>query len=173
MAVRLTEVEAYGGPDDPGSHAFRGRTARNASMFAPPGTLYAYLIYGMHVCANVSAGPNDGSPGAVLLRAGEVIEGLDLARVRRTSPSGGAPRDRDLARGPANLCRALAIGLTDDGVDLRSGALTLSLAQQTARDIQSGPRVGLRGAADRPWRWWIAGDETVSQYRPAAPRRRA
>ena len=112
VAVRLTEVEAYDGANDPGSHAYRGRTRRNAVMFGPAGHLYCYFTYGMHVCCNVVVGP-DGDPGAVLLRAGEVVDGLETARERRPGSS-----DRDLARGPARLCRALGIGLEHDGVDL-------------------------------------------------------
>jgi DNA-3-methyladenine glycosylase len=158
VAVRITEVEAYAGPDDPGSHAFRGMTRRNEVMFGPAGRLYCYFTYGMHVCCNVTVGPEH-SPSAVLLRAGEVIEGVATARERRA----GAV-DRDLARGPARLCRALAIELTDNGTDLASGRLALELGEPPA-EVDSGPRVGLREAADRPWRYWIAGDRTVSPYR--------
>ena len=159
VSVRLTEVEAYAGPDDPGSHAFRGRTDRNAVMFGPPGHLYVYFIYGMHLCANLVTGP-DGSAGAVLLRAGEVVSGLEQARERRPGVS-----DRDLARGPARLCRTLGIDLADNGVrpDIEPG--------ESPVQISAGPRVGLRQAADRPWRFWVTGDPTVSTYRPAAPRR--
>jgi DNA-3-methyladenine glycosylase len=159
VSLRLTEVEAYAGPADPGSHAFRGRTDRNAVMFGPPGHLYVYFVYGMHHCANLVTGP-DGDPGAVLLRAGEVVGGLDVARSRRPGV-----RDRELARGPARLCRALGIDLSDNGVrpELAPG--------EPVTSISTGPRVGLRHAADRPWRFWITGDPTVSTYRPAAPRR--
>jgi DNA-3-methyladenine glycosylase len=158
VSVRLTEVEAYAGPEDPGSHAFRGPTARNAEMFGPPGHLYVYFVYGMHHCANLVTGP-DGDPGAVLLRAGEVVAGLDVARERRP----GA-RDRDLARGPARLCRVLGLHLGDNGtpVDLVPG--------EPPSSISTGPRVGLRRASERPWRFWISGDPTVSTYRPAARR---
>ena len=163
VAVRLTEVEAYDGSNDPGSHAYRGRTARNATMFGRAGHLYCYFTYGMHVCCNVVCGP-EGTASAVLVRAGEVVEGVDLARHRRP----GAP-DRDLARGPARLCRALGIGLTHDGADLADGGvLTLSLGEPVD-DVSTGPRVGLRGAPDRPWRFWITGERTVSTYRPAKP----
>ena len=165
VAVRLTEVEAYAGPDDPGSHAYRGLTARNAVMFGPAGHLYCYFTYGMHVCANVVAG-EAGDPGGVLLRAGEVVEGHELARSRRPGAL-----DRDLARGPARLCRALAIGLEHGGVDLSSGDVRLEPGEPVAT-VSTGPRVGLRAAPDRPWRFWVTGDPTVSVYRPAAPLRR-
>jgi DNA-3-methyladenine glycosylase len=158
VSVRLTEVEAYAGADDPGSHAFRGQTARNAVMFGAPGRLYVYFVYGMHHCANLVTGP-PGEPGAVLLRAGEVVDGIELARERRPGS-----RDRDLARGPARLCRAL-------GIDLDHNGAHVGLVQgQPPRAISTGPRVGLRLAADRPWRFWVSDDETVSPYRPAAPR---
>jgi DNA-3-methyladenine glycosylase len=160
VAVRLTEVEAYDGPNDPGSHAFRGRTPRNAAMFGEPGHLYVYFTYGMHHCCNVVCGP-PGTPSAVLLRAGEVVRGAEIARSRRTSRS-----DRDLARGPARLCQALAIGLAENGADLTSGPLTLELGEQVT-EVSTGPRVGLRGAPDRPWRFWESGAATVSSYRPA------
>ncbi len=158
VAVRISEVEAYAGPDDPGSHAYRGKTPRNAVMFGPAGHLYCYFTYGMHVCSNVTVGPED-SPSAVLLRAGEVVAGLEAARERRN----GAP-DRDLARGPARLCVALGIELTDNGNDLSAGPITLELSTPPA-EVLTGPRVGLRGAPDRPWRFWITGDPTVSPYR--------
>lgn len=159
VAVRLTEVEAYAGPDDPGSHAFRGKTRRNAVMFGPAGRLYCYFTYGMHVCANVTV-DEDEKPSAVLIRAGEVIDGAEVARGRRPA----AVADRDLARGPARLCQALGIELADNGTDLSAGPITLELGTPPAA-VDSGPRVGLRGAADRPWRFWIAGEPTVSAYR--------
>jgi len=165
VAVRLTEVEAYAGLDDPGSHAYRGPTRRNAVMFGPSGRLYCYFTYGMHVCANVVVG-DEGDPGAVLVRAGEVVEGLEVARSRRRGAA-----DRDLARGPARLCRVLGIGLEHDGVDLVSGAVRLEPGDRVTT-VSTGPRVGLRGAPERPWRFWVTGDPTVSVYRPAAPLRR-
>jgi DNA-3-methyladenine glycosylase len=164
VAVRLTEVEAYDGPNDPGSHAYRGRTARNATMFGPPGHLYCYFTYGMHVCSNVVCGPEQ-TPSAVLVRAGEVVEGVEVARSRRPGAS-----DRDLARGPARLCRALGIDLDHDGADLTvPGGPSLTLGDVVS-EVSTGPRVGLRGAPDRPWRFWIAGERTVSAYRPATRR---
>ena len=167
VACRITEVEAYDGPHDPGSHAYRGRTARNAVMFGPPGHLYVYFTYGMHWCANVVCGPVE-TPSAVLLRAGEVVAGSDVARARRTT----SRSDRDLARGPALLCQALGIDATANGHDLTIAPLTLTPAETAARKVATGPRVGLRQAADRPWRFWLADDPTVSTYRPATPRPR-
>ena len=164
VALRVTEVEAYDGPNDPGSHAYRGRTERNAVMFGPPGHLYVYFTYGMHHCCNVVVGPV-GTPSAVLLRAGEVVEGQDIARARRPRS-----RERDLARGPARLCEALGITREQDGADLTSGQLTLVLGDPVVR-VETGPRVGLRGAPDRPWRYWIPGEPSVSTYRPATPLR--
>lgn len=168
VAVRLTEVEAYAGEQDPGSHAFRGPTRRTEVMFGPAGRLYVYLSYGMHYCCNVVCGP-EGRASAVLLRAGQVIDGIDLARQRR----GERVTDRALARGPACLAQALGIDKSDNGVDLLdSGSLALGLGKETdpAR-IASGPRVGLSLAHDVPWRYWVSGDVTVSAYKrsPRAP----
>jgi DNA-3-methyladenine glycosylase len=182
VAVRVTEVEAYDGPNDPGSHSYRGQTARNAVMFGPPGHLYVYFTYGMHYCMNVAVGPA-GQPSAVLFRAGEVIEGIDLARERRgaTRRVPSAPRaapkalpDRDLARGPARLCVALGIGRADNGVDLlaRGSATQLLPGDGYDGEVATGPRVGLREAADWPWRFWIPGEPSVSQYKPHVPKRR-
>jgi DNA-3-methyladenine glycosylase len=165
VVVRLTEVEAYDGANDAGSHAFRGRTPRTAVMFGPPARLYCYFTYGMHVCCNVVTGP-DGLASAVLLRAGEVVRGIEVARARRP----GAP-DRDLARGPARLCKAMGIALDHNGTDLATGPVTLSLPASRTEppsEVSTGPRVGLRGDPDLPWRYWLTGDPTVSTYRPAA-----
>lgn len=161
VVVRLTEVEAYAGAADPGSHAYRGRTDRNAVMFGPAGHLYCYFTYGMHVCANVVCGP-EGTASAVLLRAGEVVDGIELARARRVGAS-----DRDLARGPARLCRTLGLRLADNGADLEDGPVRLWPATTPPKPVTSGPRVGLRGAPERLWRFWIEGHPTVSAYRPA------
>ena len=165
VAVRLTEVEADGGARDAGSHAFRGPTRRNAVMFGPPGRLYCYLSYGMHVCANVVCGP-PGTASAVLLRAGEVVAGFEEASRRRP----GTPA-RDLARGPARLCRVLGIALHDDGTDLRTGPIRLIPPPVPASGVEAGPRVGLTLEPERPWRFWIAGEPTVSPYR-RSPRAR-
>lgn len=159
VAVRVTEVEAYNGSSDPGSHAARGPTPRASVMFGPPGHLYCYLSYGVHVCANVVAG-EDGAPGGVLLRAGEVVDGLEVARARRP----GVP-DAHLARGPGLLGRTLDISLALKGTDLSVGPVRLELAAEQVTPVSSGPRVGLRLAADRPWRFWITDHPTVSAYR--------
>ena len=170
VAIRLTEVEAYAGLDDPASHGFRGRTARNEVMFGPPGYAYVYFTYGMHFCMNVVTGRR-GAASAVLLRAGEVVEGLAVARSRRP----GAP-DRDLARGPARLTLALGVDRGMNGVDLLDPVSALRLLRGSPVDparVRWGPRVGIRTAADWPWRAWIDGEPTVSPYRPHAPKRRA
>jgi DNA-3-methyladenine glycosylase len=167
VAVRITEVEAYDGGNDPGSHAYRGRTPRNEVMFGSAGHLYVYFTYGMHHCCNVVCGV-EGSASAVLLRAGEVIDGVDTARARRPGAT-----DRDLARGPARLCRALDIDRSLNGADLAGG--TLRLEPRTGpvpAAVQTGPRVGLRAAADRPWRFWLPDEPSVSAYRPASTRPR-
>lgn len=171
VAIRLTEVEAYEGVgEDPGSHAHRGRTPRTATMFGPAGMLYAYFTYGMHTCANLVC-LTPGRAAAVLLRAGEVIEGVDLARSRRTT----AKRDVDLARGPARLAVALHLTLDQDGADLLAAPYGLELPSSPPASILTGPRVGVSGAggdaARYPWRFWIAGDPTVSAYRPGRIRR--
>lgn len=162
VSVRITEVEAYDGAGDPGSHAYRGQTPRNAVMFGPAGHLYVYLSHGIHSCCNVVTG-FEGSASAVLLRAGQVIGGRELAEERRG-------RATDLARGPGRLCQALGLDLSANGLDL-NGHLVLG---EPLADISTGPRVGLRLAADRQWRFWITGDRSVSAYRRsprAAPAR--
>ncbi len=175
VTVRLTEVEAYAGTgEDSASHAHRGRTPRNAVMFGPPGFAYVYFTYGMHWCLNVVAGP-PGVASGVLLRAAEVVDGQELARVRRTGSS--VPADRDLARGPARLASALGLTGTETGSFLLDGAgpiaLLPRLAPVPAATIRSGPRVGVSTAQDIAWRFWIDGDPTVSSYRQHVPRRRA
>ena len=177
VGVRLSEVEAYCGEADPGSHAFRGRTARNASMFEAAGTVYVYFTYGMHYCVNIVCG-RPGVSRAVLLRAGEVVEGLDLARGRRPA----ARKDRDLARGPAPFVSALRLGLgrEDDGSRLGGPGDRLHLGVCSSGDVpgpdrvRCGPRVGVAGPGGDgrafPWRFWIADDPTVSAYRPAKKR---
>lgn len=171
VAVMLTEVEAYNGEADPASHAYRGRTARNAVMYGPPGYAYVYFTYGMHFCVNVVCMP-PGTASAVLLRAGQVVAGEDLARRRR--PVGGPARN--LARGPARLCQALAITRTLNGADLCAEESPLRLRPGTRSEekdvVDTGPRVGVSTAADVPWRFWLDGEPSVSPYRPWVPRRR-
>lgn len=181
VGVRLTEVEAYEGADDPGSHAYRGRTARTAPMFGAAGSLYVYFTYGMHWCANLVCGP-EGTASAVLLRAGEVVEGADLARERRAP--GRIRRDADLARGPANLARCLGLSGPDSGLALDPrgrGALELGEADgavERLTRVRRGPRVGVAGpgadAEAYPWRYTLDGEVTLSAYRAAVsrPRRR-
>jgi DNA-3-methyladenine glycosylase len=169
VTARLTEVEAYDGPNDPGSHAFRGRSKRNGTMFGPPGHVYVYFTYGMHYCMNLVCGP-PGTPTGILLRAAEIVDGLDVARKRRPA----AKNDRDLARGPARLVEALGVTRTDDGADICGigPLLVLHGAPPAKERIRTGPRVGLRDAPDFPWRFWIDADATVSTYRPHVPKRR-
>jgi DNA-3-methyladenine glycosylase len=167
VAVRLTEVEAYDGPNDPASHAYRGRTPRNEVMFGPSGRLYLYFSYGMHWACNVVCGP-DGHASGTLLRAGEVVDGVDLARSRR-----GRARDRDLARGPGRLTQALGLSGEHKGTPvLGGGPVRLEPPLEPPGTILAGPRVGVSAEADRPWRFWIAGDPYVSDYKrsPRAPR---
>ncbi|HTJ33385.1 MAG TPA: DNA-3-methyladenine glycosylase [Dactylosporangium sp.] len=166
VTVRLTEVEAYSGTgEDPASHAHRGRTPRNTIMFGPAGYAYVYFTYGMHYCLNVVTG-TEGTASAVLLRAGEVIGGLETARSRRPT----ARSDAELARGPARLCSALAVGRDFYGTYLMDGHL--SEGDDPPGEVAAGPRVGVTGAHDLPWRFWLAGDPTVSEYRRHVPRLR-
>ena len=169
VVARLTEVEAYDGPNDPGSHAYRGRTKRNATMFGPPGHVYVYFTYGMHYCMNLVCGP-PGTPTGILLRAAAVTEGAALVQERRPT----ARKESEFARGPARLVLALGVGPGDDGADIcGDGPLKIFTGDPPARArIHKGPRVGLREAADYPWRFWIQGDPSVSIYRPHVPKRR-
>ena len=170
VTVRLTEVEAYSGlGDDPASHAHRGVTARNEVMFGPAGSLYVYQIYGLYFCANVVLG-EVGRPAAALLRAGEVVDGLETARQRRPA----ARKDSDLAAGPAKLMQVLALDRRANDTSLLDGTgpATLSPPDSRVGTIAAGPRVGVTSAHDVPWRFWIAGDPTVSTYRRHTPRPR-
>jgi DNA-3-methyladenine glycosylase len=174
VAVRLTEVEAYAGIRDPGSHAYRGPTPRSRIMFGPPGYLYVYFAYGMHWCANVVCGPA-GEASAVLLRAGEVVDGVELARSRRPA----VRRDAELARGPARLAAALGLAREHNGTDLCAPRARIWLEPGEAGPVETvhvGPRVGVTGPGGDvvvfPWRFWLAGEATVSVYRPGISRRR-
>jgi DNA-3-methyladenine glycosylase len=175
VTVRLTEVEAYAGAVDPGSHAFRGRSSRTEVMFGPAGRLYVYFTYGMHFCANVVTGV-EGEASAVLLRAGEVVEGHEVAAARRPGV-----RERDWARGPARLATTLALGRAHNGLSLvgpRSGGRVEPCGSGVdPRRVLTGPRVGVSGAGGDgsayPWRFWLDGEPTVSAYRPGRPRNAA
>jgi DNA-3-methyladenine glycosylase len=171
VALRLTEVEAYSGEGlDPASHAHRGPTPRAEIMFGPPGPLYVYFSYGVHWCANVVVGP-EGRGSAVLLRAGEVVVGEELARARRPA----ARVARDLARGPARLTQALAIGPGDRGACLLDPDSSVRLYRgPTPAAVTAGPRVGISQAADLAWRFWETGAPSVSVFRPGGkPRGRS
>jgi len=166
---RIVEVEAYRGSDDPASHAYRGLTRRNATMFGPPGFLYVYFTYGMHWCANAVCMP-EGTAQAVLLRALAPLEGLDLMRAAR--PVAGT--DQHLASGPAKLCQAMGIARAHDGADLVTGeggirVLDDGVPPPAVPGVSA--RIGLRRAAELPWRWWVPGDPNVSRGRPGAPGR--
>ena len=170
VTVRLSEVEAYSGTGtDPASHAHRGRTPRNAVMFGPPGYAYVYFTYGMHWCLNVVTGPV-GIASAVLLRAGAVVAGLDVARSRR----GVRVPDRDLARGPARLASALGLDRSAYGTSVLDGTGPILLSPPPLPVdpalVRAGPRVGVTGAHDVEWRFWLDTDPTVSPYRRHTPR---
>ena len=190
VAGVLTEVEAYAGPADPASHAYRGRSNRNAVMFGPPGHAYVYFTYGMHFCVNLVC-EQAGQASAVLLRAARIVAGAGLAAERRQprprpegpagvpSRPGRALAGRDLARGPARLCQALAIDRSLDGADVCGTGTPLGIGAPPgwtpapASAISTGPRVGVSQAAEVPWRFWLTSESSVSPYRLAVPRRRA
>ena len=162
LTVRIVETEAYQ-EDDAASHSFRGPTARTEVMFGPPGRVYVYFTYGMHFCMNVVTGSN-GEGSAVLLRAGEPLEGIESMRALR-----GVHDVRALCSGPGKLCRALAVDRANNGDDLvRGPTLALREGRPVARtSIAVGPRVGIRRAVERPWRFAVRGDPYVSRARPA------
>ena len=174
VRIRLTEVEAYAGQADPGSHAFRGPTPRTEVMFGPAGHLYVYFTYGMHWCANVVCG-SEGSASAVLLRAGEVVEGEEIAAARREGV-----RRRDWARGPARLATTLGLDGALTGADACVPGSVVAFHAPAAGagtgEVHTGPRVGVAGAGGdalaHPWRFWLADEPSVSVYRPAKPRPR-
>ncbi|MFC8732396.1 DNA-3-methyladenine glycosylase [Luteimicrobium sp. NPDC057192] len=186
VTLRVTEVEAYDGERDPGSHAFRGPSQRNRAMYGEAGRLYVYRHLGLHHCVNVVCAP-EGRASAVLLRAGEVTDGVELARSRRLA-KGRCDTDRQIARGPARLAVALDLDLDEYGADLvdPAGAIVVHLpppsgadtadVSHAAGEIRTGPRVGVSGsggdAALFPWRYWLAGDPTVSDYRAVRARKR-
>jgi len=154
---RIVEVEAYRGPKDPASHAYRGLTPRTAVMFGEAAHLYVYFTYGMHWCANVVCGP-EGEAGAVLIRALAPMEGRAAAR-----------RDRDLCNGPAKLCQALGITGADNGTDLLAplagapaGVRLVDDGTPPPKRPGRGTRIGISVATEQRWRWWVTGDPNVS-----------
>ena len=173
VTIRITEVEAYAGEDDPGSHAYRGRTRRNAPMFGEPGRLYVYRHLGLHHCLNVVAQPT-GSAAAVLLRAGQVIDGAELAWARRAA-AGIVDNERQLARGPGRLAVCLGLDLDANGEDVTESGGRIVVRRRPEGSVvpahRQGPRVGVAGggadSARHPWRFWLEGEPTVSAYRPA------
>jgi DNA-3-methyladenine glycosylase len=172
VRLRLTELEAYRGSDDAASHAFRGRTPRNAVMYGPAGVAYVYFIFGMHWCLNIVCG-REGEPSAVLVRAGTVLDGVQIARERRKWT--GAPSE--LARGPGRLAVALGIDGRINGSSMVDGSGSLRLSPPASPVspslLRSGPRVGVAAAAEVPWRFWLAGEPSVSAYRRHVPRARS
>lgn len=176
VVIELTEVEAYAGAADPGSHAYRGKTARNAALFGPPGTAYVYFTYGMHHCANVVCG-EDGTASAVLLRAGKIITGEATVRARRGNNTGPAHL---LLSGPARLAQGLGLSLEHNGKQYMHGtargpgpSLGLESLAASAPEHSTGPRTGVSGPGGTeayPYRYWLPGEPSVSRYRRAAPR---
>ena len=169
VRVRVVEVEAYRGLDDPGSHCYRGRTPRNSVMWGTAGHLYVYFVYGMHFCANVVA-LDEGRAGAVLLRAGELLSDPGVAHVRRPTARG---RDADLARGPARLCTLLGVGREHNGVDVLDPASPVRLEPGERipdEAVRTGPRVGVAAGQQRPWRLWVAGSPAVTPYKAGRAR---
>jgi len=165
----IVEVEAYRGADDPASHAYRGRTERNAVMFGAPGRAYVYLIYGMHHCLNVVTG-RPGAAAAVLIRAIEPLEGVRHMRRAR-----GVEAWERLGRGPGCVTRALGLNARHNGADLTRGRLWLGdrAPRRRGYPVVAGPRIGIRRAAERPWRFHLAGHPCVSgPVRPGDPKRR-
>lgn len=162
----IVETEAYVGEDDPACHAAFGRTPRSEPLFGPPGFAYVYLNYGIHYLVNAVT-EADGYPGAVLIRALQPLDGLRLMTKRR-APDGREIDDHDLCRGPGNLTRALGITIADNRLDLTAGTLTIEDRGIAIGAIATGPRIGIRVAAGRPWRYWVEGHRAVSAHRKRA-----
>jgi DNA-3-methyladenine glycosylase len=162
----IVETEAYIGEDDPACHASFGRTKRNEPLFGPPGVAYVYLNYGVHYLVNAVT-EADGYPGAVLIRALQPLDGIALM-IRRRGGKGRAVDEHDLCRGPGNLTRALGIGPRESRLDLTGGALTIEDRGIRLTDIARGPRVGIRVAMERPWRFFVEGHRSVSAHQRRA-----
>jgi len=173
VAIQITEVEAYAGELDPGAHSHSGMSARNAVTFGEAGRLYCYFSYGMHWAINVVTGETGQSRGC-LIRAGRVIVGEELARARRAVTRRSPIPDRELARGPACVAQVFGVGTANNGDDLFGGEWRCAIPDGPLDgQVAVGPRVGVSGpggdAAAFPWRFWIAGDPTVSAYKPGKP----
>jgi len=162
----IVEAEAYIGEDDPACHASFGRTPRNEPLFGLPGFAYVYLNYGVHYLVNAVT-EADGYPGAVLIRALQPLDGIGLMKKRR-APDGRAIDEHDLCRGPGNLTRALGIAITDNRLDLSDSTLTIEDRGISVGAIATGPRIGIRVAVERPWRYWVEGHRSVSAHRRRA-----
>lgn len=171
VSIRITEVEAYAGERDPGAHSYRGKTKRNATLFGPPGHLYCYFTYGLHHAINVVAG-QPGQPYGCLIRAGDVIEGADVARIRREHrPRRARLPEHGLARGPGCVAQCFAANLTNDGDDLLEGQWRFfAPCDGAVLAHEVGPRVGVSGPGGDstafPWRYWLANSPSVSAFRP-------
>ncbi|WP_104192685.1 DNA-3-methyladenine glycosylase [Cryobacterium sp. Y82] len=171
VTIRITEIEAYAGERDPGAHSYRGMTNRNRTMFGPAGHLYCYFTYGMHHAVNLVTG-DPGQPYGCLIRAGDVIEGSDIARSRRERTPRKIPLlDSSLARGPGCLAQSLGATLDNDGDDLFGGQWKFFIPDAgVVLPHRTGPRVGVSGpggnATDFPWRYWLADASSVSTYKP-------
>jgi len=160
-AGRIVEVEAYCGPEDPAAHSFRGRTDRNATMFGPAGHLYVYFTYGMHYCCNAICG-EVGEGVGILIRALEPLSGIELMRESRPR----ARADRDLCNGPGKLAQALGIDRRHDGADLVDGDMGIVIVDDGTpppREPVATPRIGIRHAAELPWRWHVPASRHVSK----------
>jgi len=164
----IVETEAYIGEDDPACHASFGRTERSDPLFGPPGFAYVYLNYGVHYLMNAVT-EADGYPGAVLIRALQPLEGIELMTKRRT-PEGRAIDEHDLCRGPGNLTKALGITIKDNRLDLTTSKLTIEDRGISIGEIATGPRIGIRVAVERPWRYWVEGHRSVSGHRKRSHR---
>jgi DNA-3-methyladenine glycosylase len=163
----IVETEAYIGEDDPACHASFGRTKRNEPLFGPPGFAYVYLNYGVHYLVNAVT-EADGYPGAVLIRALQPLDGIGLMMKRRR----GASRtidEHDLCRGPGNLTRALGISLPENRLDLTNSSLMIEDRGIRVEQIARGPRIGIRVAMDRPWRFFVEGHHSVSAHQRRSP----
>jgi DNA-3-methyladenine glycosylase len=167
----IVETEAYIGEDDPACHASFGRTARSEPLFGPPGFAYVYLNYGIHYLMNAVT-EADGYPGAVLIRALQPLDGIELMTKRR-APEGRAIDEHDLCRGPGNLTKALGITIKDNRLDLATSTLTIEDRGISVGRIATGSRIGIRVAVERPWRYWVEGHRSVSAHRTPASQKRS